>query len=160
MTSSPPKKKSKRILGVDFGLKRFGLALSDESQIIASPLQVFLAEKKIDATIKNFLILIAQLESTYSCQIEEIVIGLPLKMSGQMSLMSDEVNFFIQLLAQQTSIPIKTWDERLTTVQAERSLHQAGLNRKDRTKFVDKVSAAITLQSYLDFKKISMQDQI
>ncbi|MDP1880060.1 MAG: Holliday junction resolvase RuvX [Parachlamydiaceae bacterium] len=160
MILSSPKKKSKRILGVDFGLKRFGIALSDESQIIATPLQTFLAEKKIDITIKNFLTLIAQLESNYLCQIEEIVIGLPLKMSGQMSLMGDEVNFFIQLLAQQTTIPIKKWDERLTTVQAERSLHLAGLNRKDRTKVVDKVSAAITLQSYLDFKRLTMQDQI
>ncbi len=121
----PPKKKPKRLIGIDFGMSRIGLALSDERQIIASPLLTLKTEKKTDQTIAKLLALLVELEQKNNCEIEEIIIGLPLMMSGRMGFLADEVKHFVQLLSQVTSIPIRTWDERLTTVQAERSLRES-----------------------------------
>lgn len=144
------KPKISKILGIDYGMSRLGLALSDERKIIAMPLQVLQAEKKSELTVAKLLETVSQLCRTQQCEIEEIVIGLPLMMSGQTGFLADEVKHFAALLTQATSIPIRLWDERLTTVQAERSLREGQLTRKKRSKVVDMVSAAIILQSYLD----------
>lgn len=140
----------KRILGIDYGLSRIGLALSDENQIIAMPLLVLQASKKSEQTVVSLLTMIADISNKYQCNIVEIIIGLPLMMSGKTGFLADEVKHFVQILSQSCSIPVKTWDERLSTVQAERSLREGNLSRKKRTKFVDTVSACIILQSYLD----------
>ena len=140
----------KRILGIDYGLARIGLALSDESQIIAMPLMVLQASKKSEETVHNLVTILNDIAIKYQCTIAEIVIGLPLMMSGKTGFLADEVKHFVQIFSQNCSIPIKTWDERLTTVQAERSLREGNLSRKKRTKFIDTVSACIILQSYLD----------
>lgn len=147
-----PKNKPTRILGIDFGLARMGLALSDERKIIASPLTVFSAEKRTEQTVVKFVAFLAQLQVEYGCEIDEIIIGLPLMMSGKHGLLADEVQHFVKILQQATPIPIKTWDERLSTVQAERSLREGNLTRLKRSKMVDRVSAAIILQNYLDFR--------
>lgn len=156
---NPSKIKPKRLVGIDFGMSRLGLALSDERQIIATPFQTVQAEKKTELTIAKILAILSELEQTHACEIEEIVVGLPLMMSGRTGLQADEVKHFVQLLSQKTSIPIKTWDERLTTVQAERSLRESQMTRKKRSKVVDIVSAAIILQSYLDHKSLSSAGQ-
>lgn len=145
--------KPRRILGIDFGMSRIGLALSDERQIIASPYQTLRSEKKGEATVLKLIALIGDIEKQWGCCIEEIIIGLPLMMNGKTGFLADEVKHFTALLAQSTLIPIKTWDERLTTVQAERSLRESQMTRKKRAKVVDIVSAAIILQSYLDSKQ-------
>ena len=155
MDTQPQKKaKPKRLMGIDYGMKRLGLALSDERQIIASPLRTLLAEKKANQTIEKIVAAISEIEQLNGCEIEEIVIGMPLMMSGRTGLVADEVKHFVALLSQATPIQIKVWDERLTTVQAERSLRESSMTRKKRAKVVDIVSAAIILQSYLDFKHI------
>jgi putative Holliday junction resolvase len=150
----PSKVKPKRLIGIDFGMSRLGLALSDERQIIATPLQTIQAEKKMELTVAKVLTTISQLAEIHSCEIEEIIVGLPLMMNGRKGLQADEVKHFVDLLSQATSIPVRTWDERLTTVQAERSLRESQMTRKKRAKIVDIVSAAIILQSYLDHKKM------
>lgn len=147
-TSSLPK----RVIGVDYGIKRIGLALSDERQIIASPLEVVESEKKNSQTVNKLLKLIADIEQRYRCEIEEIVIGLPLMMNGKQGFLADEVSHFVNLLTASSAIPIRLWDERLSTVQAERALRESDMTRKKRAKVVDRVSAAIILQSYLDMK--------
>jgi putative holliday junction resolvase len=147
-----PRLKPKRILGIDYGLSRLGLALSDETKIIASPLMTFQAEKKSEKTAGKLLELLQQIQNSHQCEIEEIVLGLPLMMSGKTGHLADEVKHFASLLAQATPIPIRLWDERLSTVQAERSLREGNLSRKKRAKVVDTVSAAIILQSYLNSK--------
>ncbi|CUI16603.1 Putative Holliday junction resolvase [Candidatus Protochlamydia naegleriophila] len=144
------KPKPSRILGIDFGMSRLGLALSDERKIIAMPTATLQAEKRSEQTVLKLLETISKLCETHRCDIEEIVIGLPLMMSGRTGFLADEVKHFAQLLTQSTSVPIRLWDERLTTVQAERSLRESSLTRKKRSKVVDTVSAAIILQSYLD----------
>lgn len=148
------KKITKRVLGIDYGIARIGLAISDETQTIATPLQTVQTEKNSDQAIKKLLECILQVQKDYSCEIVEIVIGFPLMMSGKIGLVADAVNIFVEKLSEKTQIPIKKWDERLTTVQAERSLRESEMSRKKRSKVVDIVSAAIILQSYLDHIKL------
>ncbi len=151
-TIKPLKSYPKRILGIDFGLRRLGLAVSDERKIIAIPLMTFITEKRSDQTVNKLLEILSELQKKQGYEIEEIVVGLPLLMSGKAGFLADEVKHFIHLLSQSTTIPIQTWDERLTTVQADRSLREENLTRKQRSKLVDTVSAVIILQSYLDNK--------
>lgn len=146
--------KPKRLVGIDFGMARLGIALSDERQIIASPYQTVQAEKKTELTIAKIIALLSQIQEKYQCDIEEIIVGLPLMMSGKTGFQADEVKHFVDRLAKSTPIPIRTWDERLTTVQADRSLRESQMTRKKRSKVVDIVSAAIILQSYLDLKSL------
>ena len=156
---NPPKVKAKRLIGIDFGMARLGIAISDERQIIAAPYETIHAEKKTELTVAKILVLLQQLQETHACDIEEIIVGLPLMMSGRTGFQADEVKHFVQLLSQATTIPVRTWDERLSTVQAERSLRESRMTRKKRSKVVDIVSAAIILQSYLDHKHL-MKDRI
>lgn len=149
-----PRAKPKRCIGIDFGMARLGVAISDEMQVIATPFQTIQAAKKAEFTVAKIVDLIAQLQEMHSCEIEEIIVGLPLMMSGRTGFQADEVKHFVQLLSHATSIPVRTWDERLSTVQAERSLRESHMTRKRRSKVVDIVSAAIILQSYLDHKHL------
>lgn len=155
----PPKVKAKRLIGIDFGMARLGVALSDERQIIAIPYETIKAEKKTEQSVAKILALLSHLQEAHACEIEEIIVGLPLMMSGRTGFQADEVKHFVQLLSQATPIPVRTWDERLSTVQAERSLRESHMTRKKRSKVVDIVSAAIILQSYLDHKHL-MRDRI
>lgn len=154
--SNIPKAKPliQRIIGLDYGLARIGIALSDERQIIASPMLTFVCEKKLEQTVTKLILQLNNHAETNKYVIEEIVIGLPLMMSGKKGMIADEVIHFVELLRQQTSIPITTWDERLTTVQADRSLREGSMSRKKRSKVVDVVAACIILQNFIDHKNI------
>lgn len=152
MAESPAK--PTRILAIDYGMVRIGLALSDERKIIASPLKMMLAEKKMEKTVSKIVNELNEQQKQLHCLIEEIIVGLPLLMNGRQGLLADEVKEFINHLKKQIAIPITTWDERLSSVQAERSMRESSMTRKKRAKNVDTVSAVIILQSYLDFKGI------
>lgn len=147
------KKSATRIVGVDYGIARIGISLSDETKTIASPLTTLKAEKKSEETAVKFLRTLEEHSLLHHYTIEAIVVGLPLMMSGKVGFLADEVKFFIGLLKQKTNIPIYPWDERLTTVQAERSLRESSLTRKRRAKIIDSVAAVIILQNYLDRQK-------
>lgn len=154
----PPKRvKATRIIAIDFGLARLGIAISDELKIFAMPLMTIQAESKSEKTVTKVLEEIAKHQKANTYDVEAIVLGMPLMMSGKMGMLADEVKHFVDLLKQSTTIPIVTWDERLTTVQAERSLREGAMSRKKRSKVVDKVAAVIILQSYLDFLSIHKQ---
>lgn len=140
----------KRIIGIDYGLARIGIAISDERKIIATPMMTFKAHKQMKETAKELLKELLLHSQTHHYEIEQIVIGLPLMMSGKRGLQADEVLHFIELLRAETAIPIAPWDERLTTAQAERAMKEGGMSRKKRTKAVDQVAAVIILQSYLE----------
>ncbi|MCB1112093.1 MAG: Holliday junction resolvase RuvX [Chlamydiales bacterium] len=142
--------KKKRIIGIDYGVARIGVAFSDETKTIASPLDVVKTEKKLDATIEKLLALLELHQKEWGYEAERIVVGMPLMMSGKSGLIADEVNHFIQKLSAMTPIPVVSWDERLTSVQAERTMRESNMSRKKRAQHVDKVAAAIILQSYLD----------
>lgn len=149
---TPAKNKPSRILAIDFGMARLGLAISDEMKIVATSLETLKSEKKADLTVAKLLEVIRHVCESKKCDIEEIIIGLPLMMSGKTGFLADEVKHFVSILSQSTTIPVKTWDERLTTVQAERSLREGNMTRKKRSQHVDAVAAIIILQSYLDSK--------
>lgn len=148
------KPKGGRIVGIDFGLARIGLSLSDETKLIANSLKTLLCEKKAEATAKKLIKEMQDHAALYHYNIEEIVIGMPLMMSGKKGMLADEVIHFVSLLKEMISVPITTWDERLSTVQADRSLREGNFSRKRRSKMVDSVAAIIILQSYLDHKRL------
>ena len=132
-----------RILALDHGTKRIGIALSDELKMIAQPLEFVLAEP--------FLGFIERLkEIIREKEVELILIGMPRNMDGSYGPAALKVQEFIAVLKDKVAIPIQTWDERLTSAQAQRFLIQGGVRRQDRKEKVDKTAAAILLQSYLD----------
>lgn len=146
--------KQSRIVGIDYGMVRIGLALSDPTKLIATPLNTFLSDKKMEKTAEKLLAFLNDHAAKNKYEIEELVIGLPLLLNGKHGLLADEVHHFVEELKKLTSIPITLWDERLTTVQAERSLKESSLTRKKRAKVVDSVASLILLQNYLDSKRL------
>lgn len=149
-------KEKSRIVGIDYGMARIGLALSDESKIIASAFKTITTEKWAQKTAQKLVSELSSHSESNGYIIQEIVIGLPLMMNGKHGMLADEVKHFILLLkGLAPDIPIIPWDERLTTVQAERSLREGNFSRKRRSHVVDNVAAIIILQNYLDSKNQS-----
>lgn len=133
-----------RIASIDYGLARLGLALSDETKMLASPLDTLRAEKSAQLTAER----IAQRLSQY--ELEAVVIGMPLHLSGKQGFLADEVTHFISLLEKLLPCPIIPWDERLTSVLVERAMIEGNVRRKKRAQHVDTLSAVLVLQNYLD----------
>jgi putative Holliday junction resolvase len=151
-----PREKPKRTIALDYGLARIGVAVSDPTKTLASPWKNILASKKTPETVKSVIAECEAICAHHGCEIDLIVIGLPLMMSGKSGLSADEVKHFKAALEAAQSIPIVLWDERLTTVQAERSMREGAMSRKKRAQKIDSVAAIIILQNYLDFKGFSM----
>jgi putative holliday junction resolvase len=133
-----------RALGVDLGSKRIGIAVSDRSGTIASPLLVLQRSK----SRRQDLTEIARLAVEH--EVEAIVVGLPLSMSGEMGPAAKAAASEAERLATFVDVPVVTHDERLTTVSADRSMRDASLRAPERRQRVDKVAAALILQSWLD----------
>jgi putative Holliday junction resolvase len=132
-----------RILALDPGTKRIGIAVSDELKMIAQPLEFFPAEP--------FAAFLGRLNELLRVkEVELILVGMPRNMNGSYGPAAQRVETFVAALKGAVTTPIKTWDERLTTAQANRFLIQANVRREQRKEKVDKMAAAILLQSYLD----------
>ena len=134
-----------RILGLDIGDKRIGLAISDELGILAQPIGK-IHRSQTTADLDEIVETAKEREATL------IVAGLPKKLDGSSSPQTEKVEKFLAELENHTDIPIETWDERLTTVSAEASLIEANMRRRSRKKVIDSVAAQIMLQHYLDCK--------
>jgi putative Holliday junction resolvase len=132
-----------RVLALDHGTKRIGLALSDETALIAQPLEFVPAEP-----FNQFLGRLKQI--IRDRQVDLLLVGMPRNMDGSYGPAALRVQEFVAVLKEVVGIPIQTWDERLTSAQANRFLIQAEVRRRDRRDKVDKMAAAILLQSYLD----------
>jgi putative Holliday junction resolvase len=132
-----------RILALDHGSKRIGVAVSDETKTIAQPLEYILAEPFADFLVRLKKILGEK-------EIDLILIGLPRNMDGSYGPAAQKVEAFVGVLKTAITVPIKMWDERLTSSQANKILIQGGVRRDKRKEKVDKMAAAILLQSYLD----------
>lgn len=130
-------------MGIDYGTKRMGIALSDELMMIAQPFELILA-KPIESFLDRLKEIIQEKE------VERIVIGMPLHMNGSHGLSAEKVDALIEKLKETVDLPITTWDERLSSVEANRILIAGKVSRKKRKEKVDKTAAAIILQSYLD----------
>ncbi len=132
-----------RVLAIDHGTVRMGIAMSDELKMIAQPLKFIPAEP-----FSGFLDRLKELLREY--EVELILLGMPRNMDGSYGEASMKVREFEAVLKNSITAPIKTWDERLTTVQANRALTQGRVKKKKKRQNVDSISAAILLQSYLD----------
>jgi putative Holliday junction resolvase len=132
-----------RIMSLDLGSKTIGVALSDELTITA---QVLTSIHRT-ALAKDLEAILRLVEDH---QVEELVIGLPINMDGSRGGAVDKVETFIEYLSARLTIKIIPWDERLSTVAAERILLEGDLSRAKRRKVIDRLSAAIILQGYLD----------
>jgi putative Holliday junction resolvase len=132
-----------RILALDHGTRRIGVAVSDELKMIAQPLEHISAEP-FDGFKTRLKQILADKE------VELVVVGMPRNMDGTYGPAAQNVKEFVASLASEISVPIKTLDERLTSAQANRVLLQGNVRRADRKQKVDAMAAAILLQSYLD----------
>jgi putative Holliday junction resolvase len=132
-----------RILALDHGTKRIGVAVSDETKTIAQPLEYIPAEPYADFLERLKKLLVEK-------EVELILIGMPRNMNGTYGPAAEKVNAFVAALKTTVTLPIKLWDERLTSTIANRILIQGNVRRGQRKEKVDKMAAAILLQSYLD----------
>ena len=134
-----------RIMGLDVGEKRIGIAISDPMGWTAQGHSVLL-RSNLEADLKS----IGQLCQDY--EVEKIVVGLPLNMDGTIGPKAQEVQGFARSLETGLAIEIAYWDERLTTKSAERVLIEADLSRRRRKQVIDKMAAVHILQGYLDYQ--------
>lgn len=132
-----------RILALDHGTKRIGVAVSDELKMIATPLE-FIPAEPFNDVVARLKELIREKE------VELILLGMPRNMDGSYGPAALKVQEFAAVLKDKIAIPIQLWDERLTSAQAQRFLIQGKVRRDERKQKVDKTAAAILLQSYLD----------
>lgn len=132
----------KKALGIDLGDARVGVAVSDDLGMLAHPLET-ISVKSTDV-MKRIVSLASERAA------ETIVVGMPRKMDGTRGPAAEKAKEFIERLRSETSIPVVAWDERLSTVSAQRALHDAGRNTKKQRPVIDQVAAQIILQSWLD----------
>ena len=134
--------KGRRILAIDHGSKRIGFALSDELGWTAQPLETFY-RRNPDADIRHIQNLVREHE------VGQVLVGMPFRLDGEIGPAAKVVQAFIELLEPALSVPVITWDERMTTCAAEDLLIAADVGRQKRKGIVDRIAAAILLQSYL-----------
>jgi putative Holliday junction resolvase len=131
----------KPILGIDLGSARIGLAISDELRLLAHPLQTIPASKhSVDKIV----------EIVRERKVAKIVVGIPRHMSGAVGKAANEAFEFATKLRALVGCGVDTWDERMTTLEANRALRDLGKKSRQSRKFIDQVAAQIMLQSYLD----------
>lgn len=136
----------KRILAVDYGRRRVGLAVSDPLGISAQGLETVEVRSS-----KGAAAAVAQVAGAQDAG--EIVVGLPLNMDGSAGPMAAEAEAFAAEVERRTGLPVRRWDERLTSVAAHRTMREMGVRTKGRKETVDRMSAVLILQGYLDSQK-------
>lgn len=143
-----------RIMGLDFGSKTVGVAISDPLLITAQGITII--RRKEENKLRQTLAQIEELIQEY--EVTEIVLGNPKNMNdtlGERSKLSEE---FKEKLERRTGLPVVLWDERLTTVAADKTMMEAGIRREHRKEHVDRIAATFILQGYLDYRK-NMEEQ-
>jgi len=137
-----------RYLGIDFGTKRLGLSTSDEMGIIAGKYGTI--QRKGTRTDLNRLKTIIDHEG-----IQKVVVGYPRNMDGSSGDTARKVEDFVSKLREHIDIPVDTWDERLSSISAEKVLIMGDVRRNKRKKVIDQLSAVIILQNYLDYQNLA-----
>lgn len=138
-----------RIMGLDFGSKTVGVAISDALLITAQGIEII--ERKEENKLRKTLARIEELIVEY--EVEEIVLGLPKNMNDSLGVRAEFSMEFKDKLERRTGLPVTMWDERLTTVAADKAMMEAGIRREHRKEHVDKIAACFILQGYLDYRK-------
>ena len=148
-----------RVLGLDYGTKTVGVAVSDPLEITAQPLETI--ERKSAGKLRQTLARIEAIIEEYGAagqqeKIEKIVLGYPTNMNNTEGDRCEATVSFKNDLERRTGLEVVLWDERLTTVEAERILMDSGVRRENRKTYIDKMAAAVILQNYLDSKSNGM----
>jgi putative Holliday junction resolvase len=138
----------RRILALDFGARNLGLAVSDELGLTAQGLPTYRRSNK-----RNDFDYLRRLIKQY--QVGEIVMGLPLRMSGDEGIQAEKVQAFAEELRHRFKLPVHLFDERLTSVEANRVLRESEMSIRRRAEVVDQLAAVLILQSFLEFRKSS-----
>ena len=140
-----------RILGLDFGSKTVGVAVSDELLITAQGVEI--VRRKSPSKLRQTLARIEELIEQYG--VEKIVLGYPKNMNNTEGERCEKTKAFKEMLERRTGLEVVLWDERLTTVAADRSMMETGIRRENRKEYVDEIAAIFILQGYLDFLRNS-----
>ena len=135
-----------RIMGLDFGSKTVGVAVSDPLGITAQPIEI--VRRKSENKLRQTLARIEELIREY--QVTQLVLGLPKNMNNTLGERAEKSLEFKEMLERRTCLPVVMWDERLTTVEANRALMEGNVRREERGKYVDALAAVLILQGYLD----------
>ena len=143
-----------RIMGLDFGSKTVGVAISDELLITAQGIEIIRreSENKLRKTLARIEELIAEYK------VDKIVLGLPKNMNATIGERGEKTIEFQEMLVRRTGLEVVLWDERLTTVAADKAMMEANIRRENRGKYVDKIAAIFILQGYLDYAGRSSSD--
>jgi putative Holliday junction resolvase len=137
-----------RIMGLDYGSKTVGVAVSDALLLTAQGVETICRtqENKLRQTLARIKTLCEEYE------VEEIVLGFPKNMNNTIGDRAEKSLEFAEMLKKRTGLPVVMWDERLTTVEANRTLMDSGVRRENRKTYVDKIAAVFILQGYLDMR--------
>lgn len=138
-----------RIMGLDYGSKTVGVAMSDELLITAQVLETI--TRKDENKLRKTYARIEEIAKEY--QVEQIVLGYPKNMNNTLGERIKKTEEFKEALERRTGLPVILWDERLTTIAAEKSLMESDVRREHRKEYVDQVAASLILQGYLDRRK-------
>ncbi len=141
-----------RIMGLDYGSKTVGVAISDPLGITAQGIEIIRREK--ETKLRQTLARIEALIKEY--QVESIVLGFPKNMNNTIGDRAEKSLAFKEMLEKRTGLDVVMWDERLTTVEANRTLMEGKVRREDRSKYVDMLAAVYILQGYLDSKSFKL----
>ena len=136
-----------RIIGLDFGSKTVGVAVSDELLITAQGIEI--VRRKSENKLRQTLARIEELIKEYN--VEKIVLGFPKNMNNSEGERCEKTLEFKEMLERRTGLTVELWDERLTTVAADNLMMEAGIRRQNRNEYVDQIAASFILQGYLDY---------
>lgn len=144
-----------RIMGLDFGSKTVGVAVSDPLGLTAQGVEII--RRKSENKLRQTLARIEELAAQY--QVESFVLGLPKHMNNDIGERAEKSLEFQEMLKRRTGLPVVMWDERLTTVEADRTMMEAGIRRENRKDYVDMLAAVFILQGYLDYLAVRNQEE-
>lgn len=144
-----------RIMGLDFGSKTVGVAISDSLLITAQGIEII--RRKDENKLRQTLSRIEELITEY--EVTEIVLGFPKNMNDTLGDRAELSLEFKEKLERRTGLPVVMWDERLTTVAANKAMMEAGIRRENRKEYVDKIAAVFILQGYLDLRSNQKKEQ-
>lgn len=142
-----------RIMGLDFGSKTVGVAVSDALLITAQGVEII--RRKEENKLRQTLARIEELIVEY--EVKEIVLGFPVNMNAEQGIRAELTQEFKEKLERRTGLLVYLWDERLTTVAADKAMIEAGIRREKRKEHVDKIAAVFILQGYLDRRKMQQR---
>lgn len=135
-----------RVMGLDFGSRTVGVAISDPLGITAQPIEI--VRRKSENKLRQTLARLEELIKEY--QVTQLVLGFPKNMNNTLGERAEKSLEFKEMLERRTGLPVVMWDERLTTVEANRTLMEGNVRRENRGRYVDAIAAVLILQGYLD----------